>query len=180
MRDLALTIGYFPIATAAIGLHAYVRYFYIKKYDFYVYAFSSLFLSIFSISVIFYIFIAKSLISIVMSQISSVSLMFILVRLAVSRAADGSTRMLVDRGLPAKALILMALMPASVVIVIDWLVENISPRCIGAKCGALEFVFGSDDVFTLYYFTNLYGVVFLTLSALSINALTRRFLAKLK
>ncbi|MHC2457210.1 hypothetical protein ACVMIX_003851 [Rhizobium leguminosarum] len=176
MRDIGLGVGYFPIATAGIGIYVYVKYILSKKFDFYIYAFASFFASVFVISAIFRLIFRLSIENILLAQLLSVSLIFVLVRIAVIHAAASSTRILIDRGLPVRMLILMFLVPTSIVIIIDYLVANTSSRCTGAKCGVLQFVFGSDDVFTSYYFTNLCGSVFLTLSALSINALTRRFL----
>lgn len=174
MRSLALSIGYFPIATAAIGIHVYAKYVLSKKYDFYIYAFSSLFVSIFLSSSVFYYLTLATFGTILLSQLFSISLIFILVKLAVMLTAPDATRVLADRGMSTSKLLLMIILPPSAVAMLNLLASSISPRCTGTRCAVLELIFGNDKLFTLYYFTNLYGSVFLITCALSIITFARR------
>ncbi|UIY24838.1 hypothetical protein LZK76_03010 [Rhizobium leguminosarum] len=103
---------------------------------------------------------------------------FLLMKMAVSNAAADPGPVLLDGGAPRTALVAIVLLPTPALLIGDYLVANISPRCTGVKCAAFEFIFGFNDTFTLFYWLNTIGSVLLISGAVCFIVLIRRFLNK--
>ncbi|RFB95685.1 hypothetical protein B5K11_12355 [Rhizobium leguminosarum bv. trifolii] len=99
---------------------------------------------------------------------------FLLMRMAISNAAINPGPVLLDGGAPRTTLVAIILLPAPALLIGDYLVANIPPRCTGVKCAAFEFVFGSDEIFTVFYWLNTIGSILLISVVVCLIVLMRR------
>jgi hypothetical protein len=96
-------------------------------------------------------------------------------RMAISNAAINPGPVLLDGGAPRRTLVAIIMLPVPALLIGDYLVANISPRCAGIKCASFEFVFGSDEVFAVFYWLNTIGSVLLISGVVCLVVLMRRF-----
>ncbi|MBY3565709.1 hypothetical protein [Rhizobium laguerreae] len=170
----SISVGYFPLLATIVGFFVYAKHLFSRRFDLFIIVFSSFILSIFAVSMFFYLAETLSTINLLMSQIAATAFFFILVIIANVNAVTSPPRIISDGGLPSTTLFAVALLPAPALTVGDYLVANLSPRCFGAKCAAFEFIFGSDKLFTVYYWLNTVGSTLLISSTLCAVVLIRR------
>ncbi|MBY5410336.1 hypothetical protein HFO98_18075 [Rhizobium leguminosarum] len=97
--------------------------------------------------------------------------------MAISNAAINPGPVLLDGGAPRTTLAAIILLPIPALLIGDYLVANISPHCTGVKCASFEFIFGSDEIFTVFYWLNTMSVLLIS-GVVCLVALMGRFTNK--
>ncbi|MGO8122192.1 hypothetical protein ACC728_14245 [Rhizobium ruizarguesonis] len=175
MSDLRLGIGYYPIIVTTIAAYIYIKSILKKTFNRQEIIFSSLIMSIFLASIIYCLNGSISTQHFVASQVMATVFFFLLMRMAISNAAINPGPVLLDGGAPRTTLVAIIMLPIPALLIGDYLVANTSPRCTGIKCASFEFVFGSDEVFAVFYWLNTIGSVLLISGVVCLVVLMRRF-----
>jgi membrane protein YdbS with pleckstrin-like domain len=175
VSDIRLGIGYYPILITIVASYIYLKSILEKKFNRQEIIFSSLIMSIFLASIIYYLNGTVSTQHFVASQVMATVFFFLLVQMAMSNAAVNPGPVLLDGGARHTTLAAIVLLPAPALLIGDYVMAHISPRCTGAKCATFEFIFGSDEIFTVFYWLNTIGSVLLISGVVSIIILRDAF-----
>ncbi|EPE98432.1 hypothetical protein [Rhizobium grahamii] len=172
----AFAIGPLPILLSTVCAYVYCSDIITKKSDIWRNIASAFFISSFSVSIFFYLLGNITTQHLIASQILATALFFILVKIALVFPENPPERVLVQfKQSPGQFLSIVLVSPIAI-IVCDYFLAHVVPKCVGPKCYIFDFLFGYDLMFSRYYVAGLGASMLLICGVISVrNFSLRRF-----